>query len=434
MQGALVLTRHDVVNAALRDDRLSSDPRHMGEDSKRRLDQLAPVFAEGAPGILLFLDPPDHTRLRRLVSKAFTPRSVERLRPHVTALVDGMLTTAAEQAGPGGTIDVMATVAEPLPVVVICDLLGIPANDHDDFKAWSTAIARMLDPIPDPNRLRKAVPAAIGMIQYFNELLEERASAPGDDLLSALLAVEAEGERLTHGELIALVVLLFIAGHETTTNLIGNGTLALLRNPDQYKRLVADPGGLARRAVEEALRYDAPVQMTARTATCDLDLHGVELAAGETVLLGIAAANRDERVWPDAESFLVDRDGPPPLSFGSGIHFCLGAGLARLEGQVVFEALARRFPDLSLAEEHPPYREHFVLRGLTRLDAATGSRVRARLRPSAQTSPSPTRSRTPATEPLVSSGAAHQPGPSSCVGRHVPTSTTRPSSSTSWQV
>lgn len=215
-QGALVLTRHADVLAALRDDRLSADPRHIDATARPGLDGIAPVFGEDAPDILLFADPPDHTRLRKLVSRAFTPRTVENLRPRIEALVERLL---PDDPGP---FDLMTSVAEPLPVLVICDLLGIPETDHADFKVWSTAIARMLDPISDPRRLRRALPSAAAMIAYFDDLIAHRRTNPSDDLLSQLVAVEAEGDRLTHGELIALVILLFVAGHETTSNLIGN--------------------------------------------------------------------------------------------------------------------------------------------------------------------------------------------------------------------
>ena len=364
-QAALVFTRHADVFAALHDDRLSANPRHIDAAARPSLDSMAPVFGDDTPSIMLFADPPDHTRLRRLVARAFTPRTVEALRPRVETMVDAMLAEA------GHDFDVMATLAEPLPVQVICELLGVPTADHDDFKVWSSAIARMLDPIPDPRRLRKAVPAAAAMIGYFDDLLTHRRTNPGQDLLSDLVAVESEGDRLSHAELIALVILLFVAGHETTTNLIGNGVLALLRNPQQYAALVAAPDAAAG-AVDEILRYDAPVQLTARTAIVDLELNGVAIAAGQPIMLGIAAANRDRRVHDNPDAFDLSRSKPAPLSFGQGIHYCLGATLAKMEGEVSLRALATRFPELSLADERPPYREHLVLRGLEALPVHTG--------------------------------------------------------------
>ena len=356
-EGMWILTRHADVLAALRDHRLSSDPRHIDTDRRRRPSQVLP-FGDGTPPVMLFLDPPDHTRLRKLTNKAFTPRAVEALRPRVVELVEQLLDTAAEQ----GEVNFMGAVAFPLPVIVICELLGVPAQDQEQFKDWSTAVARALDPVPDEAILEQALPAVMQFVQYFAGLIEERRAHPTDDLLSALIAAEAEGDQLSPPELFATLILLFVAGHETTTNLLGNGTLALLRNRDQLDAL-RDEASLVPAATEELLRYDSPVQATARTATCDLEVNGLQLEKGEGVVLVLAAANRDPRYCDEPDRLLLARGQATHVAFGNGIHFCLGAPLARLEGQEVFRALARRFPKMDLTGELR-YREHFVLRGL----------------------------------------------------------------------
>jgi cytochrome P450 len=368
--GLWVLTRYEDVLAAVRDPRLSSHPRHSPDGRGRRAGDKAdapqiPLIGDGTIEIMLLADAPDHTRLRRLANKAFTPRAVEALRPRIVELVDGMLAAARER----GSFDVMHDLAEPLPVMVICDLLGVPSEDQDQFKPWSQTIARMLDPDVDADTLQQAIPAVMGFVQYFAALIEERKASPRDDLLSALIAAESEGEKLTQPELFAKIILLFIAGHETTTNLIGNGTLALLRNPSELAALRADPS-LAVLGTEELLRYDSPVQVTARTATCDLEVNGLPLSKGESVICGLAAANRDPRFVSSPESLQLARGVPTHVAFSNGMHFCLGAPLARLEGQIAFEAMARRFPSMSLVTDEPPYRDHFVLRGLASLPVA----------------------------------------------------------------
>ncbi len=361
-EGLWILTRHADVLAALRDPRLSSNPRHVDPARRPQSGGNLLAMADDTISLMLTADAPDHTRLRRLANKAFTPRAVESLRPRVVELVDGLL----DAVDGGGEFDFMNAVAEPLPVMVICELLGVPADDWDQFKPWSSAIARVLDPNPDEAVLGQAIPAVMGFVQYFGALIEERRADPRNDLLSALIAAEAEGDKLTPGELFAMVILLFIAGHETTTNLLGNGTLALLRNPDQFKALIDDPS-LSAPGTDELLRYDSPVQITARTAIEDVDLNGIHLAKGDGVMCGLAAANRDPRFVDEPERLLLHRGTPTHVAFGNGMHHCLGAPLARLEGQVVFERAASRFPGLSLVDDSPVYRDHFVLRGLAAL-------------------------------------------------------------------
>lgn len=363
--GLWVLTRHADVLAALRHPGLSSHPRHVDPARARR--GAASFLGDIDIQLMLTADAPDHTRLRRLANKAFTPRAVEALRPRVTELVDGLLGEAAAH----DEVDLMARLAEPLPVMVICELLGVPAADWDQFKPWSAAIGRVLDPDVDQAVIGEALPAVVGFVQYFATLIEERRRQPREDLLSALLAAGGDGDGLDERELFAMIILLFIAGHETTTNLLGNGTLALLRHRDQLDALRADPA-LAVAGTEELLRFDAPVQITARTATGPIELNGLSLERGEGVICGLAAANRDPRNVERPDELRLARGTPTHVAFGNGMHHCLGAPLARLEGQVVFAQLARRFPAMELCTDQPPYRDHFVLRGLASLPVALG--------------------------------------------------------------
>ncbi len=339
-------------------ERVLRDPTFSSNNEHRRLQmgqQGAPVAME-LPQVLLFMDPPDHTRLRGLVSRAFTPRTIERLRPHVAELVAELL----DEVDPSG-FDLIPTLAYPLPVTVICELIGVPVADRHLFGPWSSDLSRLLDGDLDEAAINAGINAFMHIAAYLNELFDERRGDLRDDLLSALLTVEEAGERLTHEELFSTVLLLFVAGHETTMNLIGNGTVALLRNRDQWDRLERDPG-LAASAVEELLRYDGPVHVTARVATQPSEVGGVPVEQGQTVLVHLAAANRDPERFTDPDALDVARPDVQHLTFSHGIHYCLGAALARLEGQEVFKALPQRFPKLELAAE-PVHRDHFVLRG-----------------------------------------------------------------------
>lgn len=361
--GFWVLTRHADVLAAVRDQRLSSNPVHVTRPPGSAREAALPFLGEIGIQLLLTADPPDHTRLRRLANKAFTPRAVERLRPRVVEIVDQLLDAATAD---GRGFDVMADVAEPLPVVVICELLGVPVEDQAQFKPWSSTVSRIIDPDVTPDMVEGAIPAIMGFVQYFSALIEQRRADPRDDLLSSLIAAEAEGDSLGQQELMAMIILLFIAGHETTTNLIGNGTLALLHNPDQLEALRNDPS-LAVSGTEELLRFDPAAQLTVRTATENLELHGIPLAKGESVVCGLAAGNRDPRAFDDPDTVDLARQANHHLAFSGGMHYCLGAPLARLEGQATFAALAERYPDLALAAHDVTYRDHFILRGLTAL-------------------------------------------------------------------
>jgi hypothetical protein len=358
--GFWVLTRYEDVVAALRDPRLAKEA-------------LAPFVAArfGVPvpatvGVsMLDRDPPDHTRLRALVSKAFTPRVVEGLRPRIQNIVDGLLDGVEAK----GAMDLIEEFAYPIPVNVICEMLGVPVEDHERFKDWSLDLARGLDLIwlgPDSEVGRRAAVARQGLGAYFRELIAERRARPHGDLLSALIAAEEAGDTLSEIELLATCILLLVAGHETTVNLLGNGTLALLRHPDQLDRLRRDPG-LIGTAVEELLRYDGPVQRTARIPSADVTIGSRTIAKGEMVMPFIGAADRDPVQFPEPDRLDLGRADNRHIAFGWGIHFCLGAPLARIEGQIAINTLLRRFPRLALATDKPEFRQSLTLRGLKAL-------------------------------------------------------------------
>ncbi|HEX2063330.1 MAG TPA: cytochrome P450, partial [Acidimicrobiales bacterium] len=286
---------------------------------------------------MLFADPPDHTRLRNLVVRAFTPRTVETLRPRIVALVDELLDGFGD-----GEVEVMDALAFPLPVTVIGEMLGVPAEDRPRFRPLVRATTAVLELAVSPEALAQATEASTAMEEYFAALVAERRARPREDLLTQLIEAEDKGDQLSEQELISTAILLFAAGFETTTHLIGNGLLALLRHPEQLDRLRRDRG-LLRPAVEELLRYDSPVQINARTAYQDLLLGDHHIDAGSTVIALLGAANRDPERFTDPDELDLGRSEASPLSFGSGIHYCLGAALARLEAQVVLDRLLERF-------------------------------------------------------------------------------------------
>ncbi|MEX0785548.1 MAG: cytochrome P450 [Dehalococcoidia bacterium] len=363
--GALVFSRYAHCQAILKDPRASSESRN-SDNYKQAVEQgtIDPAPQE-IPEPFLFRDPPDHTRLRSLVSKAFTPKSVEGLRPAVQQKVDELLDAIAEK----GEMETVEDLAYPLPVFVICELLGVPAEDQATFRVWSKQAARSLDPVEvlSPEVQAEREKMFDEFVAYFRTLIEERRKTPSDDILSALIAAEERGDKLTSEELISTCLLLLIAGHETTVNLISNGVLALLRHPDQLARLEADPS-LAGGAVEEVLRYDPPVQMTIRTALDDIDVAGATIKKGQQSVLLLASANRDAERFPDPDRFDITRtDASHNLSFGYGIHACLGAPLARLEGVEVFQKLVQRLHGMELRTDVLQYKENIVLRGLEAL-------------------------------------------------------------------
>ena len=317
--------------------------------------------------MMLMRDPPDHTRLRGLVTKAFTARRIEALRDNIQDLTDRLLGKVIQQ----GHMDAIRDLAFPLPVLVICDLLGIPEPDRERFVTGSASGGALLNPTPPTRQeLDNANAGTLRSSAYFEALFEQRRRDPQDDLISQLVQAEEAGDRLTTDELRANVSLLFAAGHETTVNLIGNGFYSLLRHPEQWRILRDDPT-LVPNAIEEILRFESPVQAVARIASEPLELSGVVLGNNDHVVSLVGGANRDPSVFDDPERFDVTRKDLRPLSFGGGIHFCLGAQLARIEAAVVLDTIVRRIPNMRLVDpEHPKWRPTFVLRGLTELPVA----------------------------------------------------------------
>ncbi|MFL6817114.1 MAG: cytochrome P450 [Bradyrhizobium sp.] len=366
--GAFVASRHAEASLVLRDRRFGKD---FVERTKRRYGPKImeePVFRNMSHWMLQ-QDPPDHTRLRGLVVKAFTARRVEDMRPRIQQIVDQTLDRIAGQ----GHMDLIEDFAFRLPVTIICDMLGIPEEHREVFYTSSRDGGRLLDPVPlSPAEIAQGNAGNLMAQAYFQQLFELRRKNPGDDLTTQLVQAEEDGSKLSNEELTGNIILLFGAGHETTVNLIGNGLLALHRNPDQLALLKAKPE-LITNAVEEFLRYDSSVQLTGRVALEDIDdLGGKRIPKGESVLCLLGSANRDPAVYPDRpEKLDITRPKIRPLSFGGGIHLCLGAQLARIEAEVAIATLLRRLPDLRLDNpENPEWRPTFVLRGLKSLPAS----------------------------------------------------------------
>ena len=315
---------------------------------------------------MVFRDPPVQTKLHALIMKAFTPKFIEALRPRIQAYVDELLVSLAGRE----TFDLLEDFAWPLPVLVICDMLGVPSEEIELFKAWSKVLARAVDPVPAPEIQAVADEVVSDMSAYFEKLIVAREKNPVDDLMSGLVHAEIDGERLSRDDLIANCILLFAAGHETTVNLIGSGMLALLERPDQLAKLRGNPM-LLPSAVEECLRWDPPVQMTGRAAIEDVEIGGKTIKAGERMFAVLGAANRDPEVFTDPDTFDITRAPNRHLSFSSGIHFCVGAQLARAEGQIAIGTLVRRVPRLALVHAEGPrhWRDMMILRGLESLPA-----------------------------------------------------------------
>lgn len=349
---AWIVTRYDDVRQGLTDPRLSLEKRHA---TGYRGFRLPPALDAN----LLNMDPPDHTRLRRLVTTAFTPRRVEALRPRIQQVTDGLL----DRIAPDGRADLVASFAEPLPITVISELLGVPVDDRADLRAWTNA---MLAGGAD-------APAAMGdIVRLLVRLIRDRRQHPGDDLLSSMIIARDADDRLTADELTSLAFLILFAGYENTVNLLSNGVLALLRRPDQLAALRADPA-LIGAAVEELLRHQTPAPVALRRfPTEDVRIGGVTIPAGDTVLLAVASANRDPARFTDPDELRLDRAEAAHLSLGHGIHYCLGAGLARLEATVALGTLVRRFPDLRLAvpPEELSWLPSYRTRSLRRLPVA----------------------------------------------------------------
>ena len=364
---AWVLTRYDDVAAVLTDSRFSADRRQarnrFADEIAKREEEFGPF---GRTRTMLTSDPPEHTRLRRLVSKAFTPRMVEGLRPRIQAIVDELLDEAAQN----GRMDVIRDLAYPLPVIVIAEMLGVPPEHRDQFKHWSDEIVGVLGgPLVPQETLERSRAAVHELAGYLQGVIAERRREPREDLVSGLIAAEEQGQILSEDEMLATAMLLLVAGNETTTNLIGNGMLGLLRNPDQMDKLRADPS-LVATAVEELLRYDGPVQATGRVAMEELEIGGQRVTPGQAVLTVLGAANRDPAQFERPDELDLDRQPNEHVAFGDGIHFCLGAPLARAEGQIAFETLLRRFAHPRLETDSLQWGGSFILRGLKSLPIA----------------------------------------------------------------
>jgi cytochrome P450 len=360
--GHWVLSTHSACTSLLRDP-------GMGRTTKGGIppELLQEPAIASLTRMMLFLDPPAHTRLRGLVSKAFSARRIEALRPAIAAIVDALIDRVIDEGG----MCVIADFAHRLPVTVICDLLGVPEQDRAPFLSQSTVRGRILDPVPMTRaELDEANAAMEASDAYFRGLLAYRRLHPGDDLTTALLAACEADDTLSEAEILSNISLLFGAGHETTTNLIGNAVLALHRNPDQLARLRAEPELMAN-AVEELLRYDSPVQLTSRVALQDTSILGQEITGGEEVIALLGAANRDPAAYAgDPETLDIGRPGVRAMSFGGGLHYCLGAQLARIEGEIALRRLIERLPSMRLpAPDDVEWKPTVTLRGLTNLPA-----------------------------------------------------------------
>jgi cytochrome P450 len=351
--GLWLAATYDDANAVLRDKKLG---RIYGA---REPHDVWETFNWLHADSILDSEPPKHTRLRALVAKAFGRGHVERLRPRVHGIANGLLDAAEERGGP---IDLIADYAEPIPVMVIAELLGVPEDDRHLLRPWSQAIVKMYEYDRTPEQEAYAQRAGAEFAAYISGLAAQRREHPTDDLVTHLVQVEDGGDRLSEHELVATAVLLLNAGHEASVNGFGNGLVALLHHPEQLARVVADPWALAPTAVEEFLRYDAPLHLFERTATADLQIGGVTVKEGQKIAALLGSANRDESVFSEADRMDVGRDPNPHIGFGAGIHFCLGAPLARLELQTSLPLLMHRWPEMELAEE-PRLRPTFVLRG-----------------------------------------------------------------------
>ncbi len=365
LTGALVLSKYEDIDAVLRDYKMFSSER---EPARSRDPQgVADRVERELQPSMLSLDPPDHTRLRGLVSRAFTPRQVAKMEDHIRDTAQALL----DEVSGSNEFDLMSNLAALLPTVVIAEMIGVPTEDREQFKAWSDQFARVLEPNLAADELGVVFETAQLFDGYFRGIVAEHREQPQDDLVSRLIEAEQEGDRLSEEEMIVTLRLLLVAGNETTTNLIGNGMKALLEHPEQLQLLREQPE-LIDNAIEELLRYDAPVQVDGRVTIGQHQIDRHQLNPGRPVSLLIGGANRDPDQFRDPERLDVTREDAGNISFGRGIHHCLGAPLARLEGKVAFEALLERFDDIQFGSRTPVYKPNIVLRGLRHLDIRVG--------------------------------------------------------------
>ncbi|HEU4836459.1 MAG TPA: cytochrome P450 [Pyrinomonadaceae bacterium] len=370
--GAWLVTRYADVVAGLHDARLSSQRSHtltaaLPNEVQSEFETFNRIFSKW----MLFLDPPEHSRIRKLLNKEFTPNMIQRLRPRIQHVVDSLLDDVAGKS----EIEFMTEFANPLPVRVIAEMLGIPAEDQRDFQIWSDDLANFFgNATPTLEAARRAQNSLVSLTEYFRALLPERRAHKEDDLVSLLLRVEEEGEVLTGEELLAQCTLLLVAGHETTRNLLGNGLLALLQHPDQLAKLKQNPA-LINSTVRELARFDSPVQFSGRAATEDFTWHDHDIRRGQTVILLLGSANHDPEKFSDPEKLEISRDEGMPLSFGHGTHFCIGAALAYTEAEIAFTTLFERASGLKLLDHVPAWRSNLSFRGLSKLPISLSVQV-----------------------------------------------------------
>lgn len=362
--GAWVLTRHNDVVSALRDSKLSAQRFRLDINwFPEQLQNTLKLPINALMRQMLFLDPPDHTRLRSLTAKAFTPRRVEAMRIHIQEVVDKLLDAVAAR----GQMEVIRDFAYPLPAIVIAEMLGVPPGDRDQFSHWTNDFGSLLDgSVSTPEELIAALSGIADFLHYFQSIIAEHVAAPRDDLMQALLASEERGDTLSEEEILGNCVLLLAAGHGTTTHLIGNGILALLQHSDQLQWLRDNPTTMPN-AVSELLRYESPVQSTGRLVKEDVEIGGKHIEAGQAVIPILGAANHDPEAFADPDTCNLRRQENKLLSFGHGIHFCLGAPLAKVEAEVAFSTLLHRFDKLQLLTEKPEWEPGIVFRGLREL-------------------------------------------------------------------
>jgi cytochrome P450 len=360
----VIVTQHDHVSSLLRDPRMVREYRR--ENNTWTPPENWKPYFEMLGKWMLMRDPPHHTRLRGLVNKAFTPAAVNHLQDRIQTIADDLLDKAQKR----GSFDLVSEYAFELPVNVIAEMLGVPTEHREQFKVWSNTLAAALDFNNDSAVLDRAATAAGEMTTFMRELIATKHANPTKDILTGLVKAEQDGDTLSEDEVIATCGLLLFAGHETTVNLIGNGTLALLRHPQQLALLQRKPELIAS-AVEEVLRYESPVQATSRIAAEDIPVGDAVLPQGREILLIIGAANRDPRHFTQPETFDITRNEAKHLAFGGGIHYCVGAPLARMEGQIGIGSLFQRLPNLKLEADSPEWRDNYILRGLKALPVST---------------------------------------------------------------
>lgn len=359
--GYWAVSGYEETASLLRDPRLTSEFHHDKKWTEHRGGWESPVVTSTRKWMLM-LDGASHRRIRGLVNPVFSARAILKMRPRIVEILHKIL----DDMGSGEGIDLIDNLALPVPVTVICGLVGLPVEDRDQCRLWTEAIGHVVDPALTDETQKKMNTALVEFRAYIGEHLAKRRQEPQDDILSRMLAAEVDGEKLSEDEIVANVLLLFNAGHETSVNLIGNGMLALLRHPDQLQALRENPE-LIEEGIEEFARYDAPVQLVARIATEDIEVGGKHIPAGSKIMLLLGAANRDERRYEDADRLNLSRTDIKPLAFGGGPHYCIGASLGRYEGQLVFNELLRRYSTIALTGEELRWRPHVNFRGLSEL-------------------------------------------------------------------